>query len=215
MSTIREQLEPLIREAGVNEVSRRAGIPAPRLYDWFAGRRDLYTERLEAVAKAVGRPLQLRPKRVQRGQSPSAGPPLDAEPGGDSWRRLREIVSETTDGGSLLDKIEADLLAVIKQEAELRDETPVQRRARRTKDLQGTPGSDLVADIPGMPLLAVFRRAPSARAKRAISTLHAAGDARRFLAKHPDASYLLSLGFGMGLFVGAHAAAPGTDGGAG
>lgn len=61
MQTIREQLEPLIREAGVNEVARRAGIPPARLYDWFAGRRDLYAERLEAVAAAVGRRVKLGP----------------------------------------------------------------------------------------------------------------------------------------------------------
>lgn len=66
MPTIREQLEPIIREVGVNEVARRAGIPPARLYDWFAGRRDLYAERLEAVAEAVGRPLQLRAKRVRQ-----------------------------------------------------------------------------------------------------------------------------------------------------
>lgn len=129
----------------------------------------------------------------------------------DSWQRLREMVEEATDGGGLLDKIEADLRMILEQEAELREETPEQRRARRTRDLRGPAGSGLVADIPGMPLLAVFREAPSARARQAISSLQAVGDARRFLAKHPDASYLLAQGFAMGLFVGGQAA---TDSGA-
>lgn len=62
--TIREQLEPLIREAGVNETARIAEIPPARLYDWFAGRRDLYGERIEAVARAVGYELKL--VRVRR-----------------------------------------------------------------------------------------------------------------------------------------------------
>lgn len=54
MKGIREQLEPLIRAAGVREVARRSGVPQPRLSEWLNGRANLTVARAEAVAAAVG-----------------------------------------------------------------------------------------------------------------------------------------------------------------
>jgi len=58
--TIKDQLEPLIREFGVNEVADQAGIPRPRLYDWFAGRRDMYAERIDRIIEVLGYEANIR-----------------------------------------------------------------------------------------------------------------------------------------------------------
>lgn len=62
MTSIRDQLEPLIRAAGVREVARRAGIPQPRLSEWLNGRANLTVARAEAVAAAVGATIRVRVK---------------------------------------------------------------------------------------------------------------------------------------------------------
>lgn len=60
MANIREQLRPLILETKQAEVARRcrsAGHPqitSQRINDWLGGRRDMYGERIEAIADAVG-----------------------------------------------------------------------------------------------------------------------------------------------------------------
>ena len=59
MTNLRETLRPLILSVGQAEVARRcadAGAPEvtkQRLNDWLAGRRDMYGERIDAIAAAV------------------------------------------------------------------------------------------------------------------------------------------------------------------
>lgn len=60
---LRADLEPLIREIGVSEVARRAGLAQPNLTEWLGGRRRLHVDRLAAVAAAVGMDLVLRRRR--------------------------------------------------------------------------------------------------------------------------------------------------------
>lgn len=64
--SLREQLEPLIRAAGVNEIADRAGVPRARLYDWFAGRRDMYAERVDSIIKALGAQATIKPAKRSR-----------------------------------------------------------------------------------------------------------------------------------------------------
>ena len=62
MTSVRDQLEPLIRAAGVREVARRSGIPQPRLSEWLNGRANLTVARAEAVAAAVGATIRVHLK---------------------------------------------------------------------------------------------------------------------------------------------------------
>lgn len=54
MTTLREQLEPLIRKAKIARVAEASGVHATRISDWLAGRRDIRVQTLERLAKAVG-----------------------------------------------------------------------------------------------------------------------------------------------------------------
>lgn len=61
MPSIHEQLSPLIRAVGVNEVARRSGVDRSMLSSWLSGRhgpsgvrRQLREESVEALARAVG-----------------------------------------------------------------------------------------------------------------------------------------------------------------
>lgn len=60
---LRADLEPLIREVGVSEVARRAGMQSPSISAWLAGRRSMGVDNLAAVAAAVGYDLVLRRRR--------------------------------------------------------------------------------------------------------------------------------------------------------
>lgn len=58
------RLRDIVRAAGVRAVATKTGIDASQLSRWINGQRDLKTEQLEDVAKAVGYRLEL----VQSGQ---------------------------------------------------------------------------------------------------------------------------------------------------
>jgi AcrR family transcriptional regulator len=64
--SLREQLDPLIRAAGVNEIADRAGVPRARIYDWFAGRRDMYAERVDSIIEALGVEAVIKPPKRSR-----------------------------------------------------------------------------------------------------------------------------------------------------
>ncbi len=54
--TIKAQLEPLIRELGIRETSRRTGIAPIKISSWLNGRRnrEMSSAQVEALAAAVG-----------------------------------------------------------------------------------------------------------------------------------------------------------------
>lgn len=49
---IRDQLDPIIREIGIREVGRRAGVSGSGVQRWLAGEMDLRLQTLYAVLDA-------------------------------------------------------------------------------------------------------------------------------------------------------------------
>lgn len=65
MTTLKEQLEPLIRKSKIARVAEASGVHATRISDWLAGRRDIRVQTLERLAEAVGVRLSVvDPERV-------------------------------------------------------------------------------------------------------------------------------------------------------
>lgn len=75
MKSLREQLEPHVREAGIAPTARAIGVAPPHVSMWLAGKRDLGggLERLEALAGFLGLEVSVRPRARRR--SPGAGTP--------------------------------------------------------------------------------------------------------------------------------------------
>lgn len=73
MTSVRDQLEPLIRAAGVREVARRAGIPQPRLSEWLNGRANLTVARAEVLAAAVGAEVRVVANGSTHAKAPGRG----------------------------------------------------------------------------------------------------------------------------------------------
>lgn len=65
-SDVRAVLEPVIRGVGLREVSRRCGVPASRVSEWFAGRWCPSFDQISAMAEAVGARLDLKVRRSRR-----------------------------------------------------------------------------------------------------------------------------------------------------
>ena len=61
METIRERLEPLLREHGINRAAEESGINASVISEWLAGKRGrkMNEEQLQALATVVGRKLTI------------------------------------------------------------------------------------------------------------------------------------------------------------
>ncbi len=60
--TIRNQLEPLIRQRGITQTAHDSGIPPSVLSEWLAGKRNrrLGDAQLEALAKTLGITITLK-----------------------------------------------------------------------------------------------------------------------------------------------------------
>lgn len=66
MQTIREQIEPHLRAAGIKPTAEAVGIHRVMLQDWIAGRRDLHGDRIEALCRHLGLELVIRRPRKRR-----------------------------------------------------------------------------------------------------------------------------------------------------
>lgn len=63
---IREQLTPLIKEYGQARCAAEISIHAPSLSAYMAGRRELPVKHIEAIVKALGAMLIIKPPRRSR-----------------------------------------------------------------------------------------------------------------------------------------------------
>ncbi|GMV72858.1 MAG: hypothetical protein AMXMBFR77_26950 [Phycisphaerales bacterium] len=77
MSSLREQIEPFVREIGLREVARRSGVPNTRISEWLSGRRDMYGHRIDAIAAACGLTISVR--AVGRGRRRTAVEPPNSK----------------------------------------------------------------------------------------------------------------------------------------
>jgi transcriptional regulator with XRE-family HTH domain len=54
LTTLRDQLEPLIRAATIRAVAEKSGVPAPNISDWLRGKSTVTVETAERIATALG-----------------------------------------------------------------------------------------------------------------------------------------------------------------
>jgi len=77
MPTIREQIEPYLRAAGIKPTAEASGVNRVSLQHWLAGRRRLADTQIEAVCRV----LRLKIKIGQGRRRPPGFPRTHAHPG--------------------------------------------------------------------------------------------------------------------------------------